>query len=74
MEHIVEFYKPESGSYLALDPCPFCGCEEIVYAKYVCESGERWEVLCMGCMARINPGYAQDKTQVKGMWNRRSIK
>ena len=34
MEHVIEFYKPESGSDLALRPCPFCGNDEIVYARY----------------------------------------
>ena len=72
MEDIIEFYKPNSGDYLALDPCPFCGEKEIIYAKYMCKAGERWKVLCMGCMAWIDPGYAQDKTTVQKMWNRRS--
>lgn len=34
MEHVIEFYKSESGSELALRPYPFCGNDEIVYARY----------------------------------------
>lgn len=72
MEHVIEFCKPESGSDLALQPCPFCGNDEIVYARYQHAAGERWMALCTGCMASIDPGYAQTKDAVQTLWNRRA--
>lgn len=67
-----EIYKPPSGSYLSLLPCPFCGETEIVYIRYKCSAGDRFGALCCGCMASIDPGYAQQKTVVQAMWNRRA--
>jgi hypothetical protein len=58
----------------SLRPCPFCEWEEIVYSA--CEPvpghGLRWCVTCCGCMATINPGYAQNRHVVRDMWNRRA--
>lgn len=66
-----DIYKPKKESDLALSPCPFCGCEEVVYMKYNHAAGERWAVVCMGCIAEINPGWAQQKHHVQPIWNRR---
>lgn len=54
-----------------LKPCPFCGgiamFEE--YTHPCC--GKRWRVICTGCAAMVDPGYAQGKSVVEEMWNRR---
>ena len=74
----LEFRKPTGD--LGLLPCPFCGEEEnVVYAHYARMDGEteirehnkRYSVLCCGCMAEIDPGWAQDRVTVQEMWNRR---
>ena len=52
--------------------CPFCGSHNIAYGKYEHAAGSRWEVLCMNCLANIDPGYAQDWGTVRDMWNRRA--
>ena len=54
-----------------LDPCPFCGSDEIVYWSYPHLSGPRWKVLCTNCMAGIDPGWAQSKEPLTELWNRR---
>lgn len=54
-------------------PCPFCGSHEIAYAKYEHTCGLRWAVLCMGCMAQIDPGWAQRWGTVQKLWNTRSL-
>ena len=69
MEHTLQFIRPENHEELA--PCPFCGNSEIIYEKYAHLSGERWRVVCCGCMAMIDPGYAQNRYQVAELWNRR---
>lgn len=53
-------------------PCPFCGSEDIAYGKYEHAAGPRWAVVCMGCMAQIDPGWAQMRHAVQELWNRRS--
>lgn len=73
MEAIKEIRKPAEGSGLELKPCPFCGSSEVVYMQYEHAAGLRWKVVCCGCAARIDPGYAQQQHQVMDMWNRRSI-
>ena len=67
-----EIYVPPHGSDLTLLPCPFCGSTEVVYMKYDHVAGERWAVVCTGCVAEIDPGWAQEKGIVKEMWNKRS--
>ena len=52
--------------------CPFCGGKEIVIDKYEHQAGERFRIFCTGCMAMIDPGYAQNKHTVIDMWNKRS--
>ena len=34
-------------------PCPFCGSKEIVIDKYKVAAGERFRVICFGCLAMI---------------------
>lgn len=52
-------------------PCPFCGGSEICTCQYQHEAGPRYAIICMGCMASIDPGYAQDRGTVLDMWNKR---
>ena len=71
IEDMKDVYQPKPGSDLTLLPCPFCGSDEIVYMKYDHAAGERWAAVCMGCMASVDPGWAQQKHQVQDLWNRR---
>ncbi|NMB69831.1 restriction alleviation protein, Lar family [candidate division WWE3 bacterium] len=71
MEDMTDVYQPKEDEDLKLLPCPFCGSHDIVYMKYNHAAGERWAVVCMGCMADIDPGWAQQKHQVQDLWNRR---
>lgn len=71
MEEILEVWKPKDSDELSLLPCPFCGSEEIVYMKYKHDAGERWKVMCCGCTAGVDPGYAQNQHVVQKMWNKR---
>lgn len=66
----IEFIKPVGD--LQLKKCPFCGCDGVVYEKYEAVAGERFRVVCLGCMAMVDPGYAQDKVTVQAMWNKRA--
>lgn len=70
---INEMYKPQPGSDLELSSCPFCGGTEVVYFRYKHLAGDRFGVLCCDCMASIDPGYAQQKSVVQAMWNRRTV-
>lgn len=65
-----EYSKPDGD--LRLEKCPFCGSVEVVYEKYLHAAGYRWRVMCMGCMASIDPGYAQQRSTVQRMWNTRA--
>ena len=56
----------------SVKPCPFCGSENIAYGKYEHACGTRYAILCMNCMAQIDPGWAQSWGAVQGMWNRRA--
>lgn len=72
MEEIIEIYKPAKLSNYELESCPFCGSKEIVYVKYLHLCGcERWRIMCCGCCAEVDPGYAQTKFSVQALWNRR---
>ena len=71
MEDIITIIKPTTGSGLELKPCPFCGCEEIVYMQYRHIAGLRWKVFCCGCSAGIDNGYSQEKHQIQAVWNKR---
>lgn len=54
-----------------IKPCPFCGSKEIVTEKYERDDGERFRIICFGCMAMIDPGYAKQEHTVMKMWNKR---
>ena len=66
-----EGYFKASGD-LSLLPCPFCGSRDVYYEKYIREVGPRWRVVCLGCIASIDPGWAQSRSVVQGMWNTRA--
>lgn len=68
----LKFWKPEPDGDLSLDHCPFCGSEEVYYVQYKHAAGLRWKVRCHGCMAEIDPGYAQERHTVRDKWNRRA--
>ena len=70
-EEELETWVPKNGDDLELKPCPFCGNENIIYIKYRCAAGERYKVTCGECVATIDPGYAQQRSIVQKMWNRR---
>lgn len=70
MEDIIRLEK--SIGDLRLDDCPFCGSYDVVYAEYQHKAGKRWRVVCMCCLATIDPGHAQDRSTVQKMWNRRA--
>jgi len=75
MENVINIMKPAEGSGNELAPCPFCGSEEVVFMQYEHAAGtKRWKVVCCGCMASIDPGYAQQPHQVADKWNRRANK
>lgn len=63
--------RPRPGSGLDLKPCPFCGWPEIYYVSYETPVGDRWQVVCGGCMAGIDTGWAQTPGQLTNRWNRR---
>ena len=69
MEHTIKYVRPDDSGELL--PCPFCGNDDVVYEQYEHPVGPRWRVVCCACMAMIDPGYAQNKYQVRDMWNRR---
>lgn len=71
MEHTLKFIRPVNRDELL--PCPFCGNDEVVYEQYTHAAGERWRVVCCGCMATIDPGYAQRPEAVRALWNKRTI-
>ena len=53
--------------------CPFCGeTREIWATKYHHAAGDRFAVMCFGCCAVVDPGYAQDEWQALQHWNKRS--
>ena len=72
LSKIKEMYKPPAGSDLELLPCPFCGGTEAVYFIYDHIVGERFGVVCCDCMASIDSGWAQQKSDAQAMWNHRA--
>ena len=71
LEEQTDIYKPEKGSDLELKSCPFCGSEDVVYMQYKHTAGERWAVICLGCIATVDTGWAQQKHQIQEYWNQR---
>ena len=66
----IRFEKPEGD--LALEKCPFCGSQNVYYEEYETVVGNRWRVVCLDCMANVDPGWAQQRVAVRDMWNRRA--
>ena len=62
--------SPATGD-LHLIPCPFCASTNVVYWQYETPVGPRWRIACLECMAMVDPGYAQQRHQIKDTWNRR---
>lgn len=58
--------------HFKLLPCPFCGSTDIYYKKYQHAVGERWSVVCGGCIAEIDCGYAEQKSTARDLWNKRT--
>ena len=67
---IIDITKPQQPD-MALIACPFCGKETAAYVKYEHAAGLRYAVLCLECTASIDPGWAQQKSVVRDMWNKR---
>lgn len=70
-ETIECIYTPRPDDDLKLLPCPFCGGHHVAYLQYRHAAGLRWKVGCFDCMAEIDPGTAQQRSQVQKLWNRR---
>lgn len=54
-----------------LKPCPFCGGTNLYVDGYEHGAGLRWRVLCLDCMATVDPGTIQQKYRAIEAWNRR---
>ena len=52
-------------------PCPFCGSDKIVTYKYKHPAGIRYAIMCIECVATIDPGWIQHPNVVIGFWNKR---
>lgn len=53
-------------------PCPFCGeRKEIWGMKYKHAAGDRFCVICLGCLATLDRGYWQNVWQPLDAWNNR---
>ncbi len=72
MSDIIRVEKA-SGNF-ALEPCPFCGDKEVVYVEYQLDNETRWKVVCIGCMAMIDPGWCRNKSVLRTKWNMRGGK
>lgn len=70
----MDMIKPRPTDDTALRPCPFCGSAEVVFTRYThaADGGYRYAVMCCGCLATIDPGWAVMRSQVAEMWNRRN--
>ena len=53
-------------------PCPFCGCKDIVTFRYKHSAGMRYGIMCMECIATIDPGWVQQSHRAIELWNTRS--
>lgn len=74
-DNTIELITPTPGNKdMALEPCPFCGSNNVVYERYGCKTGDRWRCWCADCIAGIDPGWAQQKIDVREMWNRRATR
>ena len=55
-----------------LKPCPFCGGANLYIDGYDHTAGKRWRVVCLDCMAMVDPGTEQQKYRAIEAWNRRA--
>ena len=55
-----------------LKPCPFCGSTNLYIDGYEHAAGKRWRVVCLDCMATVDPGTIQQKYRAIEAWNRRA--
>ena len=53
-------------------PCPFCGGTNLYIDGYEHGVGKRWRVVCLDCMAMVDPGTVQQKYRAIEAWNRRA--
>jgi len=53
-------------------PCPFCGNTNIYIDGYDHAAGIRWRLVCLKCMATVDPGTIQQKYIAIEAWNRRT--
>lgn len=52
-------------------PCPFCGSNNIVTYQYEHDAGTRYAIMCMGCVATIDPGWVRNPHYAVELWNKR---
>jgi Lar family restriction alleviation protein len=71
MDNIEKIERPAAGGNLELLPCPFCGSDDIVFVQYAHTIGPRWRIFCCGCSAGVDPGWAEQKSIVRDLWNTR---
>ena len=62
----------EEQMNVKLKPCPFCGSDKAMIDEYKTLVGERYKVVCPGCMATVDPGDAQTDKHAAKAWNRRA--
>jgi Lar family restriction alleviation protein len=62
---------PDMDKPVELKPCPFCGGTNIYADHYNHTAGLRWRVVCLNCMAMVDPGWFQQKYMAIDAWNRR---
>jgi Lar family restriction alleviation protein len=88
MDELISIHDDESGEYDVhledvkeitnikkhgnLKHCPFCGGENIYIDGYETPVGTRWRVVCLDCMATVDPGWIQQKYRAIEAWNRRA--
>lgn len=51
-------------------PCPFCGGVPMI-DYYMHLAGPRYRIVCMNCMAVLDPGWCQDQKTAIELWNKR---
>lgn len=65
--------KHESIKATGVKPCPFCGGNNIYHEKYEHHKGQwRWRIVCGECLAMIDRGWVQQKSDNVEFWNKRA--
>ena len=67
---MTDIRKP--GGDFVVKPCPFCGSDNIIYWQYRHAAGLRWRIVCLHCLAMIDPGWVQQYGYLADMWNARA--